>query len=885
MRFIIHLLRSFYGLGLGFMLFLGACHAPTKEINSSPSLAMPSLNSRQKLNMLFATEQYDSLIAYYKQYPIQVSMISQEDALAICQLGFCYYLKGDYNKADSCLAYRNDCLQDYWLGLVKYGKGEYDTAIGLFMSSLNCPKLTNDIFPIQPYLDVANTYSKMEDKQDSVLRYFHLALKFANNAPQIEKVYSNLADHYNELRQYDSAFFYFQKVPSTNTIPAHWRNYGLACNELSLQENIKPSLAKSYYELAKLYTRKDFNSAKENKDSLSMAIDYNNLGFFLKEHNELDSAMYYLQMARSYLRMISPDGHFQSFRSWDKIIRNYSGTAKTFQAKYKVTKNIKNADSAIYYFHLIPNAMTQMRKTMENENDKSLLTKLLYNVYEPALAAVCNYPTPDTHLQYACDFIEAGKSLGLLEEIQDKFASENGTIPLDSLRMKEQIQTQINAINHQLLNTNSTDLYKKRIALEKRQSLLLSHLQHNYPHYYALKYPNTDSKIADIQAKCKKNNAVFLDFFQGESAVYLLYITPQQKGLIQTKINGVQLAELVTDFRHSLDSIWQYPQVFKTTSHQLYQTLFATLDSTLSHSSLSYPIKATLVLDGYLHLVPFDALLSDTLQKHYLIEKYNFQHAYSAAMYMQGSDNENNKGKILAISPVFDSGFDAYYKQLHLLESALDSTGNMLQYMNKKYPITTLFRKEATVQNFQKQLNQYDFIHLATHAVADDRIPENSYIALAPNDKNDSMSKGYFMRDDIYATKMNVAIALLTACETGKGKIKKGEGVMSLARAFSYAGCRRIVMTLWSVDEFATMGITKSFYENLAKGESYADALYHAKLDAKYLSPDKWAAMVLIGEGEGHFPIKEKKASHLLYILLGALFLGGILSFGMRKNK
>jgi len=100
---------------------------------------------------------------------------------------------------------------------------------------------------------------------------------------------------------------------------------------------------------------------------------------------------------------------------------------------------------------------------------------------------------------------------------------------------------------------------------------------------------------------------------------------------------------------------------------------------------------------------------------------------------------------------------------------------------------------------------------------------------------------------------------------------------MSLARAFKYAGCERIIMTLWSVDEQSTMGITKAFYENLAKGESYGDALYKAKLQLKSKSPDKWAALVLIGDSNGSFPLKKRNS----WITLCLWTLGGLIILGL----
>jgi CHAT domain-containing protein len=107
---------------------------------------------------------------------------------------------------------------------------------------------------------------------------------------------------------------------------------------------------------------------------------------------------------------------------------------------------------------------------------------------------------------------------------------------------------------------------------------------------------------------------------------------------------------------------------------------------------------------------------------------------------------------------------------------------------------------------------------------------------------------------EIYNLKLKSDMVVLSGCNTGSGKLQKGEGVMSLARAFLYAGCPSIIMTLWSVEDASSSSIMIEFYKNIKNGYSKDEALRRAKIS--YLSkadpmkahPYFWLGYVSIGK-------------------------------------
>ncbi|NOX18416.1 MAG: CHAT domain-containing protein [Chlorobi bacterium] len=153
---------------------------------------------------------------------------------------------------------------------------------------------------------------------------------------------------------------------------------------------------------------------------------------------------------------------------------------------------------------------------------------------------------------------------------------------------------------------------------------------------------------------------------------------------------------------------------------------------------------------------------------------------------------------------------------------------------------------------FLETIGRYDIIHLATHTEIDNLHPLNSrFIISSLPDSTDENNSVYV--SDIYPLNLNAKLATLSSCNTGGGKLAKGEGIMSLARAFKFAGCPSVVMSLWEIDDISTASIMKEFYLGLKNGMKKDVALREAKLaylqksNSKTAAPVFWAGAVPIG--------------------------------------
>lgn len=191
--------------------------------------------------------------------------------------------------------------------------------------------------------------------------------------------------------------------------------------------------------------------------------------------------------------------------------------------------------------------------------------------------------------------------------------------------------------------------------------------------------------------------------------------------------------------------------------------------------------------------------------------------------------------------------------------------------------------EKATKQLFLKIAGSYNILHLATHASVDDENPLQSFIAFYPEDE--SLLSGYRLyTHELYNMRLDsVNLVVLSSCEAGNGRLVKGEGIISLARAFAYAGCPNIVTTLWKADDKAAADITSQMHRYLKKGYDKDEALRQAKLN--YLQdpetrdlrdPYYWANFVFIGD-----PVPMYDNYNWVWWLVGGgiivLFLGFIL--------
>ena len=170
------------------------------------------------------------------------------------------------------------------------------------------------------------------------------------------------------------------------------------------------------------------------------------------------------------------------------------------------------------------------------------------------------------------------------------------------------------------------------------------------------------------------------------------------------------------------------------------------------------------------------------------------------------------------------------------------------------------------------------------HGEVEDQHPLLSKLYFNSSEKEDGMLHVY----EIYNLNISAQLVILSACNTASGKLIRGEGIVSLERAFQYAGSRSLLSTLWTVDDASSLQLTELFLQNIKSGSSKDVALRDAKLSfietasPEVLHPFFWSSFKLTGNTE---PFIQWSNSNYIYVGLGIIsLLLGIFYFGKRKN-
>lgn len=434
------------------------------------------------------------------------------------------------------------------------------------------------------------------------------------------------------------------------------------------------------------------------------------------------------------------------------------------------------------------------------------------------------------------------------------------------------------------------------------------------PRYAALTGAQPQS-LSEVQQKVLDDGTVLLEYSLGSDNSYLFAVAPSSVSLFKLGPRS-SLDKLATDFRAQLIppklqrrivgidvvadqqrglGLAQGPSenltAFVAAANALYKAALEPAASVIGDKRL------LVVADGALNYVPFEALVkttdgADYSSLSYLLKTNEIVYAPSgsvvAAIRQQGG-KPSGRNLLVIADPVFNSndprlkGNSAAQatgeaRGLGLgLESAIsDVTDSSTPAVGLQLARLTGTRTEAeeiaktartgggqpdlwmdlnaSEDNVHtRDMNNYRVIHIATHGLLDAQRPQFTGVVLSL--VGNKSSDGFLRTDEIFNLRMSPALVMLSACETGLGKEKRGEGVIGLTRAFMYAGAPTVGVTLWSVADKSTADLMTDFYKHfLTPGgtTSASSAMRNAQLSMisakKYSAPFYWAPFVLVGE-------------------------------------
>ena len=557
----------------------------------------------------------------------------------------------------------------------------------------------------------------------------------------------------------------------------------------------------------------------------------------------------------------------------------------------------------------------RLRIGFESEDSKLFLAENQESTFQDAIKI--SYKlfnlTKDIHYAHlAFEFSEKGKSANLLASVRDVKAKEFGGIPDSLLKRIDYVKVNIANYTSKLFEENHqqkpdsqrVNLYSSKIfKLNREHDQLIKHFEKAYPEYYSFKYENKITGIPEIQSKLRSRDAL-VEFVVNQGSreergvLYRFVITRDAVDFSMENIDHTYSENL--DFVHQFLTNSNYLFTkrkdfvhYSVAGYGLYEILLKPVSNLIKGKNL------TIVPDGKLSYIPFDALISqmpDTSKMNfrnlkYLVRDYAINYSYSSTIRFNFQDqSEKGSEDLIAFSPEYtdnESRKDKESSKSYLF-SPLPGAEDEVKYISGYINTVAYGGMQAQENIFKEKAHEFDVLHLAMHTVINDSLPMFSKLVFS-NPVENSADDGFLNTYEIYNMKLKARLAVLSACETGSGKLQKGEGVMSLARGFIFAGCPSIVMTLWQVEDKSGVEIMRNFYSYLSKGKRKDVALQMAKIKHLELSdpltahPHYWLGYVNIGNPEALYTSKD--VYFVIFLLAVMLLVYGDWYYRRKKPR
>ncbi len=705
--------------------------------------------------------------------------------------------------------------------------------------------------------------------------------------------YEGLGSTYQASTNYDSAEYFLQKA--------------FEIRKLMYGEN-NPDLAYSYLLLAKLYS----NTSKNRSITYLNRLLEQFTPLYGKVHRQIFKA--HQQLAETYQdtlltlaldhaqKAIQSIEHGFDRASWyaNPILKKVSFPAHLLQAletkarllaKYyhEYSQDKKDIEFSLSTYQLAMALADSIRFGFRSEGSQLELAKTTAAIYRGALQNANHLYELTQDIKYlylAFEISEKNKAMVLLSGMQGEQAK--AMLPQEVIEQEQDLKAELNYFTTQIEkleqkseqtteDQRTLQRYKnKEFELKEDLEQFFVKLEQEYPDYYNFKYKIPISHVNDIQSQLK-NNQKLISFFEGYSSWFIFLISPTEF-LVKKTPKSMEEELLIQQLRASISS-----SAFTFSQNESWknytQSAFALYKNWMSpiEEYLSKDDELIIIPYGKMALIPFEVLLSKqavSMKKDhyknlaYLIKDYQLSYAQSATIWHQaGNQNyEANLKSVVAFAPSFDQNEPSSNFDQKILEDTVRGGLNPLRWTKKeleligKYFVGNFFiDQEATEANFKTVASQADIIHIASHAVAQDQRPLFSRIYFTQT--ADTINDAALHTFELYNLNLKAKLAVLSACNTGYGKTIQGEGVLNLARGFTYAGCPSVVMSLWNANDRSSAEIMSSFYKHLSIGKNKSVALRQAKLD--YLKqadvikshPYLWAQFVATGDMR---PVVEK---------------------------
>ncbi len=854
--------------------YLNKGYALSKIYGHVDPLGVGILNYNLGLSCIYFGEYREGIFHFMNALPIYIEHYGETGsrvASIYTNLGLCYSYLGEFGNSKHYQEraveihslnhgpeYRN--LAYPLLGLASSLKemGQYDSVPSIFEKVLEL--YNNNLSTLKRigsytygamaefYLATGEYDKALENANTSVrliIRDYH------DHHPLVVELYQVIGDIYNAMGDTEQAEIYY-----TRAVDVVVENYG----------TVHPLLASAKRKLAEL------DLEWERYDAAANRVDEAMEALFTGSYSDENEAMLAVLDPREYLRLTVLMARIHNARS--------GGTDTNELAR-----------SMDWYVNAT-GIIDQMRRGFMTEESKLFLQSNSISIYEGAIETcfrLFELTRNKEHTDDAFFFMEKSKGSILAEALQSLSLRSLRGIPDEVLEQEENLIREMKAleISHKEIAATDTlekdisarELFKARVAVDSLNGIISD----QYPLYHELKY-RVD--VADPQDVMKLlDDETIITLFEGDSSWYVHSLssgTQHLQRVSKSELPDQVIRKCISSLRNIGDDVNE----FYTNSHRIFGKL-------IEPSLQVHGQTGTIVIapDGRLGYFPFEAAVvrkpeSEGGKPGYLLYDHNIIYTSSVTLYTRDSHNDKNyKFNYLGFAPSYGSAIDGGMAKRNELSRLMGNTEEV-SYAQKLFNGSGYLNEDATEEAFREAAGSGRIMHLAMHASIDDQDPMDSRLMFYYSDPvNDGNLHAY----ELYSLDLGSELTILSACNTGVGEMKRGEGIMSLSRAFLYGGCPNVVMSLWKAGDQSTAAIMQHFFTNLKDGLSKEEALRQAKVtylkeaDPLQAHPSNWATFIMIGN---QAPLHVPTGSPITWIIgVAAVLIVFLLYRQMKKKK
>ncbi len=683
---------------------------------------------------------------------------------------------------------------------------EYDLAEKYFLKSLD---LSRQLFGAQnrytaiTLMAMGNVIHR-RGESERCFEYYERSLAmrktlYGAEHPQVARQYANYASVYKDLGELEQAWAYSERV-----LAIFRKHYGQMHHDLAEAYQIHAQIA-----MVRSDTAAAFLALAAAKQALGYKDDF----------RSVSDLNYYLDLVREEAQLSLATGQLDSAYS------QYGHGHQVFQYALELT---------------------------ENSDDRSLLManhQALFDGYVEVLVRRSAQLDNEQLEKIASMINDQGKSLSLYETL-DQQQLLKAILPFAKHQKLKQLQARIKALDHELVSLGMDQEMDRRQLLDSlsdtRNTLhyLEQELDANFPGFAHARRANTIEGMWDGVSSEAADHAI-LDYRLLDQHLYCFVWYDNRLNVSQ-----VRLPQTFTDQIDRFFTQLNHPD--STVAETLSQIFLAPLES------LPAKVKRlTIIPDRRLAHVPLGAL---QWKDQYLLEHFAIHYANSAStLAIQRELTKNQQDyTFTGFAPDYSRPVDTleepmYAQVVRLGQWALPFAREEVLNIARQLPRSqTFLGSAASKTELFTALRHSQVVHLSMHAEVDPALPTNSRLLFAL--ESDSLAEHLFLHE-LYHLPAEAELVVLSACETGRGRQYRGDGISSLGNGFLYAGVPSVVMSLWKVPDESTAKIMTAFYQYLQAGLSKSIALQKAKQDylaqtvaSQQQHPYYWAGFVIVGD-------------------------------------